>query len=1120
MSQRELLAGPDLPSLESHTFQKLADQVDTHPESVLYLSQQDHPQDATKSRWKEVGPSAALRVDTLDDFVSEYYERDQFKGRVTHIDRPLLFRLVELGVEGIDNPDNPLYTAGSFPSSGLVEEAEAIYTELEFAGLLSPEAMRKRLEREGVDDRALHVEELAEGIEATREEILADEHPETYRTERMHHVTTASQSLEEVFPSVDAVVFSGFTRFDALERDLLGRIVETWPTVALLPLQIDPDNDKAIGVDTGVERALETYLDFDFSLEYADVESDTLDTRQLITRNLYRHPDQAPATDNIRADSLDVTLREPETVPDEIRDVARDIRTKLADDTTPEEVGVVLPSPVQYADRVRELFESYELPFRLKAETPLPETALGDAIQTICQLAQEPRTVDSLLQLVTNPLVTVTHEGGRLDHRELTAVASRVETNRLESTLEHMDNDVATTIDTLLQDIASLSTTPLDDLPAQLDSLLDRLGVTAALSGEHDLSQSLRTREKAARDRLDRVLETLALTDPLAEPNIGDSVDRLERALHGVSIRASNEPPEQRVVVCGLEESLYREFEHVYLLGLTSSHVPTNPEQTAFARPIRDAHPDFEQRDLVAETRSYLGALFGSDATLHLSVPQRSLDGEPYVEADILTELRRLIDVSTLVDEDEMSATEPGCGEDVQQSIGEALGEISEEKGQSLVEQAAAAGTFNSNQVSRINSGVACAAARASPELTPYDGQLSPEMVDRVHEAGEREPYSPSRLETYAACGFKYYMRNVLDIEAPDPLTREPDAGDRGSYLHAVFEHYYRSLQGEEGEPIFPGGDFGTRQERLLTVALDQLDEAFEEYDETSFQTAWLTQILAGLGTPETNPYYGPEAETDEDRPLARGLLYRFVEHEFDEPARTTARPTWFEARIGTPHSGGTSVQSQPANIETPRGIVSIHGLIDRVETVPGTDPTRLVVRDYKTGSNTPSESDVLLGLDFQLPLYALMAEDAFAGVETVGAAYYQVSPPASVNSRSGLLTSQDMAVYHRNDDVDTPLLRHSYPAFETHAGFRQFLEEITPRRLGELADGIKHGRFHPTVLDPADAGCRYCDYAHVCDVRPHQRHDVIEVIDKDDIGAYVPPKARGREIEDVVGGD
>jgi ATP-dependent helicase/nuclease subunit B len=165
MSRRLLLTGPDLPELESQAFDILSESVGTQPESILYVGQPEHPEDATKDRWMEFGPSAGLRVDTLDNLASQCYEQDQYKGRVTHVDRPLLFRLVELGVEEISSSTNPLNTGDQFPRAGLVQEAETLFTELEFAGLLSPDAMRQRLEQEGVGDRADYVAELAEEIE-------------------------------------------------------------------------------------------------------------------------------------------------------------------------------------------------------------------------------------------------------------------------------------------------------------------------------------------------------------------------------------------------------------------------------------------------------------------------------------------------------------------------------------------------------------------------------------------------------------------------------------------------------------------------------------------------------------------------------------------------------------------------------------------------------------------------------------------------------------------------------------------------------------------------------------------------------------------------------------------
>jgi ATP-dependent helicase/nuclease subunit B len=956
---------------------------------------------------------------------------------------------------------------------------------------------------------------LAEGIEKVRQEILADELPDTYRTERMHLVNTMETPLDELLPAVDAVVLGGgFTQFDALERDLLERISNTWPTIALLPTQTD--SDTVSGIDQGAARALETYHELGFSRDhYEPAPALSVEPRRRITANLYRHPENAPPTDDIDPAGLDLSYVESETVSDEIRLVARQIRSRLSDGVEPNSIGVVSTSPSEYTDQIRESFDAYELPYTIQTDIPLTETALGEVIESICTLASEPRSINTVLALLTNPLVSVSDGGEPTDHHALTRVAARVETTGLEAVLDHVDETVAATVESIVQDAEALSTIELESLPGHLDALLERLGVWTTLESD-DVSSEFRARESSAQNRLDRLLETLVLSAPAANPDIGDSTERLERALAGMSIPGRGRPDDESVVVCGLGEAFLQEFDHVYLLGMTASHFPSAVERLSFAQPIYDAHPDFEQKDAGQEARYQLGGIMASEASIQLSAPQRSQAGDPYVEADVLTELRRLIDLDEVTIDGE--GTAPGSQEDVQRAIGKVWGSASDSQREALIGEAADAGTFGPEQRTRIRNGVECSSARADAILTPYDGDLSPETVAQVHTETERKPYSPSRLETYAACGFKYYMRRVLGIKSPDPLTREPDPGVLGSYIHDTLEHYYLSLQSESGEAVHIGGNFDERQNQLLEVALTRLDKAFDDYPETAFHDQWLRSVLAGLGTPEDNEYYGLEKEADGGKPVARGLFYRFLEHEFEEPVKTTARPTWFEARVGQPYDAGTPISDDPAIIETPYGSVPVHGLIDRVDTVPGTNPLQAVVRDYKTGTSIPGETEALLGLNFQLPLYALMAEDALDGTETVGAAYYQVSPPTSVNSRSGQITSQEMAAYYRSDDVDTPLLRYSYPHFETHEAFREFVEETTANRLGELATGIKEGRFQPTVLDPSDAGCRYCDYAHVCDVRSHQRQETIQHIDEDGISAYVPPMARDVDPADVVG--
>ena len=46
--------------------------------------------------------------------------------------------------------------------------------------------------------------------------------------------------------------------------------------------------------------------------------------------------------------------------------------------------------------------------------------------------------------------------------------------------------------------------------------------------------------------------------------------------------------------------------------------------------------------------------------------------------------------------------------------------------------------------------------------------------------------------------------------------------------------------------------------------------------------------------------------------------------------------------------------------------------------------------------------------------------------------------------------------------------------------GLDNLLEEEC-RRIGESVVGIESGRFQVTDLAPDDAGCRWCDFRHVC---------------------------------------
>jgi ATP-dependent helicase/nuclease subunit B len=1097
MPDRTLLTGPHYPALEATAFADLAARVRSQPNSVCYLARNDHTGAQTRDRWQESGHPQALQIDTFDGLVADCYETARYAGRVTHIDQPLRDRLVELAVERLTDPDNPLAAPEDLPASGLCQQVEDLLSLLEFADLSSPTAIRERLDAEGLPLQAETAEAVADAFEAAREDVLADHVAETFRAERYRAVIEADTDLTELLPHVEAVVLGGFSLFSPLERQLVARIAETWPTVALLP-QVT-DSDDALGVDRGADRALDAYRALGFDREVVPADTD----RAAVARQLYRPAGVASPT----AEPTDLDLIQPATPPQELRHVARDIRARLAEGTPADELGIVLPAPGQSHERLVETLTAYDIPATLAVERAFGDTALGEVVTELTRLSRPDPPLEAITALLTNPLVSPA-DALASHPAALERVASRLTSRRLATAVQHLPDALATAVRALVEDAQALRKTSLAALPEAVDDLLENLGVPDAIDA---LPRGPRgATERAAARQLDRTLETLALTAGHADPDRGDALDRLDRALRGVTLDADGGRTEGHVRVCGLDAAAPHAVTHAYVLGCTAGQFPSNPERLAFTRPINEAHPDFAQADIQQRARYHFGTLVASDASLTLSVPARDLEGDPYVEADVITELRRVTDLEP--EPVAATDTQPGSREDVQRSLARTFAHDDSDDYAAVIDRAAEAGTFDDARHQRLQAGTACAAARASPDLTPYDGQLSPETVATLHSTATREPYSPSRLETYATCGFKYYMERVLDIKDPDYIGLEPDARVRGGFVHDVLEHYYRELQASPGEPVVVNSDRAAREAHLLEVARTSLAERFDD-EPTAFHKQWLVGLFAGLGDPDDNPHYGDASFGDPER----GLFVRFLDEEFDEIAKSTALPAWFEARIGEARGDELVVQTDPVEVDTPDGSVPLHGMIDRIDRVPDTDPTQLVVRDYKTGA-TPSEADTLGGLALQLPLYALLAEGALDTVETVGGSYYQVSPPTGVSHRKGLVGSQELASWHGRDaaEIDTPLLRHSQPAFETHTAFRQFIATETPERLGRLVADLSAGRFHPTVLDPGDAGCRYCGYRDVCDVRSHRRRDVIDHLDAAG-DASVPLAARAVEPKDVL---
>jgi RecB family exonuclease len=322
---------------------------------------------------------------------------------------------------------------------------------------------------------------------------------------------------------------------------------------------------------------------------------------------------------------------------------------------------------------------------------------------------------------------------------------------------------------------------------------------------------------------------------------------------------------------------------------------------------------------------------------------------------------------------------------------------------------------------------------RWSHELTPYDGTMvSREAAARVAAIGfgRERAVSPSRLEMYAQCPYRYYLRYVLGIEPidePEALERM-DHLERGSLIHAILERFLKTL----GRADPPSGDARDRHVALLLqVAADEAKERHER-GVTGLPLIW-----------------------ELDRRQIFEDLVRWYDREIADDSYAELLPGAFEAGFGGARYAlgeeDPMSSDEPLELRVNERMLLLQGRTDRIDW--NERRTRFRVVDYKTG-RWKNQAMFDGGRALQLPLY-LLAAAKLAGIDPQhGEAEYFFCTSRGEYRRVGI-TGEELA------------------------SRREEFEQV----LATLAEGAEEGYFAPNPGKGAN-NCRFCDYKDLCDSR------------------------------------
>jgi len=752
-----------------------------------------------------------------------------------------------------------------------------------------------------------------------------------------------------------------------------------------------------------------------------------------------------------------VTVTDPD---EEVREVVRRIAGLAATGVPLDRIGVFAPVADPYTETLRQQFAAAGIPANGPARRRLGDSVAGRTLLAALELPSVRWRRDRVMALVSG--APVRREGGNASPalwEKLSRAAGVVhDLDEWQAKLDAHRTVLGSKLDEA--DPAGPSVGRLEreiDQIGQLESFVHgvagAVGAVVSAPGWVERSRAAQAvlelllgaatshnswPEAEQRD-FDRVVDALARLATLDEVEPDPGLDVFVRALTAELdvTRGRSGRYGEGVLYGGLAQAVGQDLDAVFLLGCTEGLCPAPRRDDAML-------PDDDRRRTGGELplrsgrlhdqhRQFLAALASAPPDQRvLLFPRGSLRGgrQPMPS-------RWLLDSASALAGEPVYATRfdgpdwPGVSVVPSFADGVAAagvhGSLADRDLAAIANHVRAGGAAAAHPAAAaVRRGLEAQAARRSERFTEWDGNLAGQPM-----AVSEEGMSPTRLQTWAECGFRYFLNRELELGPRDDPERvvEMSAMDRGSGVHAALERFLLEVF-DEGVPGPDEAWTDTHRAHLAAVA----SEEFDRYE-----------ARGRMG----RPIYAQLTKAD-----MVALLDEFL--TADDTYRREQRATPQRAEMSFGMNG-----AEPVTLTLPVGRrLTFRGQIDRVDRAAnGT----LLVTDYKTGKgakyqalrpkNGAEPDPVLGGTTLQLGIYAEAARQHL-GAEQVDARYWVL-------------------------DRASKFPRYGYEW--TSPRQERFLNVVTA-----IVDGIEAGAF-PMVPGTVDAyrstysNCRYCDFAAIC---------------------------------------
>jgi len=412
-----------------------------------------------------------------------------------------------------------------------------------------------------------------------------------------------------------------------------------------------------------------------------------------------------------------------------------------------------------------------------------------------------------------------------------------------------------------------------------------------------------------------------------------------------LDVYSLHERDKNRVQVYDVSLARQKEYKVVFVAGLLEKVFPMqvreDPLLSDWERKLMSGgmeHPLAERlpRQSIERFFFYV-AVTRAKERLYLSCPHLDFEGKESLPSFYLEEVKELFGDRIRMIQQDLARPFPAVEEaitrrELEASVAGAL----RKPGNSETESKKALGQLSGDPGSR---------ERLLAALEPVEAKILDEKILRggYFEIPET---SPTRLETFAKCPYRYFADKILKLKEVGGDIR---AMQKGSILHHVLQHYF--------------------------------DPSLKKDPKETLEVFIRREMEEGL---KQNPIVWAEPyEEALDRRELFEMLFNFMKYESERLKDAPFKPAYVEYSFGD-----FGENDQPAlEIESKKGKIKLRGRVDRIDTDP--EKKFAVVMDYKRSYKFKAAS-LELGTALQLPLY-LLAVQKHLGLEPLGGEIYSI---------------------------------------------------------------------------------------------------------------------------------